>query len=948
MSVKNVRMIFPGIMLLALFFGAGNLSSAGAQNAWTPTPASPLAAYYVLSDGQFVYGPNIGDFVLKTYFDANAPHLSKYADSLYGRAEYYSINPKIYLTLLEIHSQLISSPNTVGMENPFGLNNDGFTAQVDLLSEKMSAAYYLHLYSFSALPVSQRSLPPIVTLNGTTINVPADTNAGTYAVIAGLAAIEQQNISLTLDNSQVNGFYQTYKRLFGSDDPLDEKNQIVIPGEVGALAAPDYLLQLPYLRGLSWRFGGVHNSNGCPSDNCYIGPFSSLDFYPWPISWGADTSSMWVVAAASGIPTKYPAIFPNTHSCGFKISHSGVVNSGWETTYYHLDIDPLQTFSNPMKQNDKIGVIANTNAQATCTGGSASGPHVHFSLKYNGAYVDINSTALSGWYVHAGLFSYDTNSANMWLERAGVKKYPSIPTYDVVLSEAPPSFPGVSSIVRDGINPSSSASVNFTVTFSESVSGVDIGDFSLTTTGGISGAVLNNVNGLGNVYIVTVYTGSDSGTIRLNVVDNNTIVDGTLNSLGGAVLGDGNFTTGEIYTINKFADVDIQIGGVSKGNYFLLLNESTRISYADVNGGPVKVINTSGVPIVASERVAYHNGSAWTSFSELMGLPSQQVTDTYYFPWYNNVDLNTQVRFANVGSVGTTVTVTVGGVVQGSYYLGAGASTRQSYVGLNSGPIQIKSSGGAPIIASERVAYKTGSIWTDFTEMMGLSAYELTDTYYFPWYNNVELNTQVRFANVGSVGTTVTVTIGGVVQGSYYLGAGASTRQSYVGLNSGPIQIKSSGGVPIIASERVAYHNGSAWTSFSELMGLPIQQVGYAYYFPWYNNVDLNTQVRFANVGSVGTTVTVTIGGVVQGSYYLGVGQSTRQSYVGLNSGPIQIQSSGGVPIIASERVAYHNGSAWTDFSELMGLSIYVLTDTYYFPWYNNVEINSQLRFAVP
>jgi len=43
--------------------------------------------------------------------------------------------------------------------------------------------------------------------------------------------------------------------------------------------------------------------------------------------------------------------------------------------------------------------------------------------------------------------------------------------------------------------------------------------------------------------------------------------------------------------------------------------------------------------------VAYFNGTAWTSFAEMMGLPQAQLTTTYVFPWYNNVDLNTQLRF---------------------------------------------------------------------------------------------------------------------------------------------------------------------------------------------------------------------------------------------------------------------------------------------------------------
>jgi len=245
--------------------------------------------------------------------------------------------------------------------------------------------------------------------------------------------------------------------------------------------------------------------------------------------------------------------FPSLSStCGIKISHSGAVNSGWETTYYHLE--NVQKYSGAVNQNEKIGVIANTLAEAICVGGSSTGPHVHFSLKYNGAYFPINGTALSGWVVHAGRWSYDTDAAYMWLERAGVKKYPSSPTYDVILSEAPPALPVVSSIVRAGINPSSSTSVNFTVTFSKSITGVNtaapFSDFILSTTG-VTGTSITSVTGSGSTYTVTVNTGSGNGTIRLDVVDDNSIVDSASNRLGGAAAGDGNFTTGEAYTINK-------------------------------------------------------------------------------------------------------------------------------------------------------------------------------------------------------------------------------------------------------------------------------------------------------------------------------------------------------------------------------------------------------------
>ena len=92
--------------------------------------------------------------------------------------------------------------------------------------------------------------------------------------------------------------------------------------------------------------------------------------------------------------------------------------------------------------------------------------------------------------------------------------------------------------------------------------------------------------------------------------------------------------------------VTVTIGGVVKGSYPLLPNASQRVSYT-LDGGPVVIQSTGGVPIIASERVAYFDPvlSQWTSFAEMMGLPKEQLTTSYLFPWYNNADLNTQLRF---------------------------------------------------------------------------------------------------------------------------------------------------------------------------------------------------------------------------------------------------------------------------------------------------------------
>lgn len=108
--------------------------------------------------------------------------------------------------------------------------------------------------------------------------------------------------------------------------------------------------------------------------------------------------------------------------------------------------------------------------------------------------------------------------------------------------------PRVLSINRLSFDPSAAgASVQWEVTFSGSVSGVDTTDFSLVQTAGATGANLVSVSGSGTTWAVTANTGTGSGTLRLNLVDDDSIVSGGV-KLGGAGLGNGNFT-GQAYTL---------------------------------------------------------------------------------------------------------------------------------------------------------------------------------------------------------------------------------------------------------------------------------------------------------------------------------------------------------------------------------------------------------------
>ncbi len=416
---------------------------------------------------------------------------------------------------------------------------------------------------------------------------------------------------------------------------------------------------------------------------------------------------------------------------------------------------------------------------------------------------------------------------------------------------------------------------------------------------------------------------------------------------------------------------DVFIGGTPMGGCYDSSGQSQRASFTNVDGGPVKIVSTSGNPIISSLRINLKRNSTFLSYSEFMGIPASKLTDTYLFPWYNNASaggLSSQLRFANMGSAATEVTVNIGGTSYGPYHLNPNESQRVSFDNVDSGPVRVKSSGGVPIIASMRINLKNMPTYSSYTEFLGLSASSTVGTEYtFPWYNNSTaggLSSQLRFGNVGNAATSVTVKIGGVAHGPYSLNPSQSQRVTFDNIDSGPIEVSSSGGVPIIASMRVNLKRNPTYSSYTEFIGQPGSVLTETrYLFPWYNNATaggLSSHLRFVNVGNVTTTVQIKIGGVTQSnSYTLAPNQSAWVSLNNVDDGPVEVFSSAGVPIIASMQIALKSNTFYSSYLEFMGLSMGSplsmpadeLSNTYWFPWYSNATaggLSSQLRFGLP
>ncbi|MBE9041368.1 VCBS repeat-containing protein, partial [Oscillatoriales cyanobacterium LEGE 11467] len=142
-----------------------------------------------------------------------------------------------------------------------------------------------------------------------------------------------------------------------------------------------------------------------------------------------------------------------------------------------------------------------------------------------------------------GLTGMGTVSANIpagvVLDAAGNPNLASTSTDNSVVFDE--TLLTVSSIVRADANPTTAANVNYIVTFSDSVTGVDATDFQLVSTGSIDPSILN-VTGSDRTWTVSASTGTGSGTLALNLVDDDSIQNAAAEPLGGAGAENGNAT----------------------------------------------------------------------------------------------------------------------------------------------------------------------------------------------------------------------------------------------------------------------------------------------------------------------------------------------------------------------------------------------------------------------
>jgi hypothetical protein len=124
----------------------------------------------------------------------------------------------------------------------------------------------------------------------------------------------------------------------------------------------------------------------------------------------------------------------------------------------------------------------------------------------------------------------------------------SATSYTWTIDTTPPT---VSSINRANASPTNAASVSWTVTFSESVTGVATTNFSLTASGFSSTPTITGLSGSGATYTITASTDGStptgSASLQLNLTSAGTVKDLAGNGLSGVPF------SGQTYAVDKTA-----------------------------------------------------------------------------------------------------------------------------------------------------------------------------------------------------------------------------------------------------------------------------------------------------------------------------------------------------------------------------------------------------------
>jgi trimeric autotransporter adhesin len=223
--------------------------------------------------------------------------------------------------------------------------------------------------------------------------------------------------------------------------------------------------------------------------------------------------------------------------------------------------------------------VGGSTVHATYVSGSGS-TALQFQYTVQAGDTDADGVAISTLQANGGTLR-DTTGNDLVLTLGSVGA-----TGGVVIDTTAPAGTG---IARIDASPTAASSFSYTVTFSEDVSGVDTGDFSLVATGSASGSIASLTAVDAHTYTVLVNGVSGDGTLRLDLNNSGT----GINDAAGNTLSTG--LAGASYTVDRIAPMVTSVSVPADGTYVAGQSLDFTVNLSEA----VVVDTTGGTPRVA-------------------------------------------------------------------------------------------------------------------------------------------------------------------------------------------------------------------------------------------------------------------------------------------------------------------------------------------------------------
>ena len=292
-----------------------------------------------------------------------------------------------------------------------------------------------------------------------------------------------------------------------------------------------------------------------------------------------------------------------------------------------------------------VALAAATNGSTVATASSTDASAVAYDFAVGNGTIDADNAKFS--FAGTSLVAAQTLGAGSYhiyvraTDAAGNDAF-QIFVIDVV------DAPAVSSIVRAAAAPgtvaASATSVSYTVTFSQSVTGVGASDFALTASGTAAGTI-QSVTGSGDTYTVTVNGISGDGTLRLDLNASGT---GIQNGSSVAIVG--GHTAGQTYTLDHTAPAAPSAPAMSAGS--------------DSGASSSDAITSDTTPTVtgtaeANATVALFDGATQVGTTTADGSGNWSITSSALGDGSHTLAAHTTDAAGNVSAAGSALTVVI-------------------------------------------------------------------------------------------------------------------------------------------------------------------------------------------------------------------------------------------------------------------------------------------------